>query len=712
MLTLKNEKINLIIDEASAAIASLTFEGKEYVGAKIPLFTIAHRNEAGDKHLTRADELELASFNVTDDSITLKLGKAELWAEATVTLADNLTWGIEIGGVGGLVTEWVNYPEIAVPYDLKKEGGDSQILWGFNEGTVCEGMKDKNIGFPYIELDYPSQGIMGMFPAIVETQFMAYWDSRSGLYFASHDATTGLKGINFRDNSGGIELEFKHFTGAEFGQDYKLPYPMVMEFFHGDWYDAADIYRSWWQANGSSDFKKITENPKIPDWYGEAPVVITYPVRGHHDMDVMTPNKLFPYVNVLPYVERFEKVLNSKILVLLMHWEGTAPWAPPIVWPPFGGEEKLKELIDALHARGDVFGVYCSGLGWTINSKVAEYNTEKYFNDNNLKAEMCLSPKQTLPYGRIVDCIRDGYDMCPTRDFTKNVVVEQVEKMVNAGIDYVQLMDQNHGGTSYFCYSRAHNHPPVPGKWQIDAVKELLSKANEKTGKVLLGCESAAAETYIPNLLFSDNRFNLAYSIGYPVPAYSYIFHEYLNNFLGNQVSTDWWVDAARSPESFYERLAYSFCAGDMPTLVIKDNGKIDWNWGKFDKKKAEPEQEPIEEFVKNLNFWRRGETKKYLHTGAMVKPISIECGEYVMHRRDGRSDLSLPTVHTTAYKAADGSYGQFLATYLDTPMTAKINLPDDRYVLRYRNGDAVKLSKGENVITVPARDALLIEKA
>jgi hypothetical protein len=65
---------------------------------------------------------------------------------------------------------------------------------------------------------------------------------------------------------------------------------------------------------------------------------------------------------------------------------------------------------------------------------------------------------------------------------------------------------------------------------------------------------------------------------------YAYVYHEYLNNFLGNQVCVDWHMDVNKSPESFYERIAYSFVAGDMLTVVITENGEIDWNWGKADR--------------------------------------------------------------------------------------------------------------------------------
>ena len=707
MITITKNAINLTFDEENGVIASLNYLGKEYVGEVSPVFTIGMRSESGALVKTSVFDYVLKSSTATDSGFTCVYQNGEISATVTATVTDQIDWRLSLTKAEGFVYEYVNYPYLITPADLSDNGGNSKILWGFNEGVLIDNLTLREEHFNYFEPEYPSKGIAGMFPAIVETQFMAYYDDRSGLYFATHDNTYGLKGISFFKDNGGIKFEFRHFTGAEFNSDYEIPYPTVMKFFHGDWRDASEIYKTWFKQNKAPDFVEISKNEKIPAWYGESPVIITYPVRGIHDTDVMDPNAHFPYINVMPEVEKYEKLFGSKIMVLLMHWEGTAPWAPPIVWPPYGGEEEFKKLVDALHERGNVIGVYCSGLGWTIQSHTDPvYNTQELFDSQNLSEEMCLSPAQDLPYSNICRAQRSGYDLCPTRDFTINTITEQVSLMAGAGIDYIQLLDQNHGGTSYFCYSKKHNHPPVPGSWQVKAVKNLLNKATKNTGKVLYGCESAAAESYIPELLFSDNRFILNYGIGTPVPCYSYIYHEYVNNFMGNQVCANAFIDRLKNPLCLPERVAYSFIAGDMLTAVLTVDGKIDWSWGKGSKDVL-PNQEELCELIKNLNYWRQTKPE-YLHTGSMVKPINYDVEILKMTPLNRKGDFYVPAVHSSAFTAENGKTAQFFANYTNEDKVIKLTLTKKANLVGY---DFTKpLNIGEVEFTVPARSAYMLE--
>ena len=710
MICLKNDNCAIEYDEASGMISSLTDFHREYVKEEISVFEMALRDGCGKQRRLTAAKTNLKFCESDEDGFVCTYEGDDVTVTVRMKLTDEIAWEISVTPSETYVLEWVQYPQIAVPNDLKGQKGGSQILWGFNEGVIVDDLDLRERKCGYREPEYPGEGIMGIYPAIVETQFMAYCrEETGGLYVAAHDVDDHLKGIDFCGYKSGISLLFRHYPGGNFGEPYRMPYPMVMKFFAGSWYSAAGIYRDWFEKERADFLIPIAQNSKLPAWYGESPVVVTYPVRGRHDTDEMFPNKLFPYCNALPHIRHLEEELGSRILVLLMHWEGTAPWAPPYVWPPYGGEEALKAFIDALHERGDLLGVYCSGLGWTQQSNlVKEYNREKQFEEQGLKEVMCLSPEQELPYSKICTGQRTGYDMCPSQAFPVRVLKHEVDKMAAAGIDYIQLMDQNHGGTSYFCYSKKHGHSPVPGKWQVDAVRKLLAEVEKDEENVLFGCESAAAESYISYLQFSDNRYNLNYNIGMPVPVYAFLYHPYINNFMGNQVCTQAFFDYKKSPESLCERIAYAFMAGDMMTVVLDENGAINWNWGKTECDEL-PDQESVKKLIRNLNMWRQEAGKKYLHTGRMVEPYPVICGENIFYAPDGKEKY-FPRIYTSAWETGEDERGQFLINYNRERVECTVDLPKGRHVFSVDGEHEEIMAEGRQTIEVPALSAVLME--
>ena len=110
-------------------------------------------------------------------------------------------------------------------------------------------------------------------------QFMAYYNEDGGLYLATHDKDAYLKSFEYYADREGICLELRVYTdGAK--ETYIMNFEIVLGVFDGDWYDAAEIYRSRMEKNSHSLPEKLFENKRIPQWYSDSPVVALYPVRG------------------------------------------------------------------------------------------------------------------------------------------------------------------------------------------------------------------------------------------------------------------------------------------------------------------------------------------------------------------------------------------------------------------------------------------------
>ena len=667
MLNFITNNIELTVDEHLGAIVSLKLESRQCVQEPCPIFVARFRDLDGETHyIEPKDASAIKTDNRTIIFSGFSVDLAGVSVEISILASKAIEFRARVCGIpSGYALEWIEVAKISMPRLVANDPQGGKILFPYNEGMLVH---DENL-LPRYEPEFPSSGAYFLFPNMVCSQFMAYLFDDVGLYIGAHDTKRGLKGVDFYPYKNSLALQMRLYSGCDYGQDFTPDFPVVIQACSGEWVSAAEIYREWFENNLPSNIVPIKENKSLPSWYEGSPLVVTYPVRGWHDYDTMEPNDLFPFTNALPIIDKMKELSNTQIMALLMHWEGTAPWAPPYVWPPFGGEEGFFKFRDELHKRGDLLGVYCSGFGYTLYSKVADYDNKKEIEECDVLKGVCYSPKNKPELGITCTYQRVGYDVCPVSPRGREILENAYAPLFKeSGVDYAQILDQNHGGGQYMCFSREHGHPPMPGEWMTSHMQELLADWNKNASGIVFGCESAAAEPFIGNLLMSDNRYELNYPFGQPIPLYAFLYHGYVRNFMGNQCGCPFEpkVDTQRY------RMAYSFSIGDIMTVTLAPNGKLMSHWGTHDFESA-PDFEKTMLFVKNMTeFYNKG-AKEYLYSAKMSAKNEFKCEEISIPLFRGQKHSLLPRLLCSAWESADGKTAYVVINPENEPVTFAI---------------------------------------
>lgn len=661
---LTSGKSRIEFSPENGTIRDFTFDRVQLAVPASEAFSLRLVNGRGDRVRIGANEFSDFQWNCADGALH------ESWSGGTTypDLAVEMT--VRPGDDGffcfrttvrhipaDMELELIDAPSPAVP-------SDRELFCPYSEGVLAN-RTQKTTRKP-VSMGGPDESKDMIYPGVCQMQFLASYNAQGGLYFAAADPAHTTKTVDFfADGTERVRLRIETACGGiPSGGEYKMPFELELGGFHGDWQNACEIYR-----RGVSSDPGMKRNFALPEWLNQSPVVLIYPVRGTGRI-FATPNRLFPYEAALPRILELGKKLDSTIMPLLMRWDHGGPWQPPWYWPPLGGEEMLKHFIDELHRNGHLFGLYGSGTIFSRKSLCSDYSQEERFQSENLLAHMARGPKGESHSGVCAD-LREGCEMCIADPWCRDTLREQVELAAKAGVDFFQLLDQNLGAAAFNCYSREHHHPPVPGAWQTEAMRELIADLNRSirhlNSRMILGTECAAAQPYIAGLPFNDLRDCIALGIGRPVPAYAYVFHQYLNNFAGNFCMSYVTIDCEKSPDNLQFRLAYSFSSGALLTLTLRDSGEIDWG-AAADWSKPAPAQKPVIRLVERLNRMRK-RYPQYLSAGKMLAPDSeLESGTWTLHLRGDGEPLEFPSVLRSRWEAPDGSVAEFLVNYRETP--------------------------------------------
>ena len=461
-------------------------------------------------------------------------------------------------------------------------------------------------------------------------QFTALIGDGMGLYFAEEDGQANSKQLAWKPDANAESLDFSiNHQVLNWGsdvpvQDYQSPGDIVLGPFHGNWYDAAKIYRKWaitspWCAKGP-----IYEREDYPKWLLKAPYwTIAYLPDESGIEDEIKKQAFFevPTMVAHTYNYYFTRHLDDRY---------------PEYFPPMLGSEGLKKAIKLLQSKGIRVVPYLNGTCW-------DTDTDSYRLENvEEKGTSWPSPTQKAT---ISTTYGDGASlaiMCPGSPFWRKTMWDAVDELVDRyGADgvYFDFLTTHNADGSRNCYNKEHGHPICGGNFWAKAVHDLYAGARKIVKKynpqAMLTGEGAAEFCIDVHDTFLDNGVS-----DMNAPLFQAVYHGYANLYgalYGNNepvIMGRWWLLGSQSG---WHGSEVAMAQGRFPVLgkYYKDLLKLRWAF-------ATP----------------------YLGYGEMIRPPKIEGVIPTVTREGPHGPFKVSLVESSAWKAPDGTVGIFFLNY------------------------------------------------
>ncbi len=525
-------------------------------------------------------------------------------------------WDIALKGFEGDKLMEVNYPRIS---NIKEFTEEELAL------SKWTGYLYKNIRAVQKVLAQRNQNRPTM-------QFAAlYGEEPSGLYIASNDTKSMAKGsyFEFEENTTTYKMVYMLPMNEE-SSSFKSSYQTILGAFHGDWYDAAQIYREWalqqeWVNNNRLQSGKM--NPWLPDtdiWMWN---------RGRSN-------------NVLTEAADLKEYLEDCNVSVLWHWWHNGPYDDifPEYLPPREGRESFVKAVAEAKAKGINMAPYMNSIQWGVARKSwTELNVEQYAarrSDGSTHAHAYnkFSGNAIAP-------------MCVSQEFWHEKYSDLCDTVVNDYGCTGVYMDQ--ACLYYRCYAKNHGHSVGGGNHWVEGYHKLVERIRNKTAETnpILTGEGTGEDwlAYLDGFLTleaSTERMSGLKPVSV-IPLFNAVYHEYaicFGNFGGFTYPPydECWPQEFRAPNTetllpakynmqMRMEQARTFVWGTQPMIV---------NYHAF-ARKARPE---LMQFIAKLVKARKTH-KEYLQYGKMMRAPKLS--------NDHATEIDIAQMSTYGYKTA-----------------------------------------------------------
>ena len=433
-----------------------------------------------------------------------------------------------------------------------------------------------------------------------------YGEEPSGLYIATNDTLSYGKGytIDFRGNL----TDYKMINILEMGADksyYKPTYEFILGTLHGDWYDAAQIYREWalqqeWVKNCR------LHSGKMNKWLPETDIWVWN--RGRSS-------------NVLVEAADLKEYLGDYNVSVLWHWWHNGPYddAFPEYLPPREGRDSFVKAVAKAKAKGINMTPYMNSIQWGESRKswkvqnIEQYVARKADGSTHAHAYNKFSGNFITP-------------MCMSQEFWREKYSDLCDTVVNDYGCTGVYMDQ--ACLHYWCYNPNHGHSVGGGNYWVKGYLKLVERIREKTpdtNPILTG--EGSGEDWMAHLdgfltLESSRERMSGIASSSVIPLFNAVYHENaitFGNFGGFTYPPydEFWPKEFRAPNTekllpatYNKQLRMeqtrTFVWGIQPMIV---------NYHAFARKARPVEMRFIKELVA-----KRKEYKEYLQYGKLMR--------------------------------------------------------------------------------------------
>ena len=579
-------------------------------------------------------------------------------------------WSIAVTNNAGIEIVDIQFPFVVCPYQL---GGDARsetivLPHGYGSGRLLHNPDPSNAsGKTGRRSTLPSDSTSWLpdnagalhYPGMQFAQFLAYHNDRAGVYLACEDTEGRVKHFGVFDRGHRVRLRATHIGDWPSRGTRRLEYDVVLGTFQGDWYDAAELYRAW--SLQQKWATPLGRRDDVPAWLLDSPVYVAI----HPECDkattkpIVMPKEFLPYDKCLPLLDRIARHVKAPLAPILLGFERSGSWSYPESLPWAGGEESLKAFIRQARQRGWHVGTFGNGSRWVVGHKFSGYDGKEYFEQHGGLTSVCRHPNGE-PVRETWDVSwRPSYRCCLGTPLTRQLAADYVGTLAGWGMESLQFFDQNLGASTFPCFARDHEHPPVPGKWMIEKMVQTmgeLRQAGERAGQreVAHSSESSVNEYCLP--WFQETEFRM---LPPPdgIPLYHYLFHECIViQGMWGFGDDPYHLQIQNAANAVWGSIPGGTMTGDG-TLLNKNTPHIDlWE------PKIGTDEDGLA-MIRAVSALRRGPGKPFLVFGRMLRPAQVSGIPWVSWTYL-QTPHRVPAVFHSAWQSPDGRFGVVLANW------------------------------------------------